>query len=159
MCMHLPIKHRKLTGTCFLYGRRTASYAHFDSLTFLIHHHYFIHHHYRDSMRFACILLPSLLLFKRQKNYATQSLDSKLQVIFGVYKQRTCIFQIENHFYERKKDLHVLRKCKSPAATVLCDPPHSLFQMFSLPDKRPTVKEIAFKISLLKHFRVSLFLI
>ena len=37
-------------------------------------------------------------------------------------------------------------------------PPHSLFQMFSLPDKRPTVKEIAFKISLLKHFRVSLLL-
>ena len=84
MCMHLPIKHRKLTGTCFIYGRRTASYAHFDSLTFLIHHHYFIHHHYRDSMRFACILLPSLLLFKRQKNYATQSLESKLQVIIGV---------------------------------------------------------------------------
>ena len=143
MCTYLPNNHRKLTGTCFIYGRRTAYNAPFDSLTFS---YITIVGTAKGLHEFCKITRPKVWIpnCKLYLVFISNGLaSSKLKIIF----------------YERKKDLHVLRKCKSPAATVLCDPPHSLFQMFSLPDKRPTVKEIAFKISLLKHFRVSLFLI
>ena len=78
------------TGTCFIYGRWTAYNAYFDSLTFS---YFTIIETARDLHEFY--YRPSLLLFKRQKNYATQSLDSKLQVIIGVLKQKTYILQIE----------------------------------------------------------------
>ena len=144
MCTYLPNNHRKLTGTCFIYGRRTAYNAPFDSLTFS----YITIVGTAKGLHEFCKKL-------RDPKFGFQTASYNLVFISnGLASSKLKII-----FYERKKDLHVLRKCKSPAATVLCDPPHSLFQMFSLPDKRPTVKEIAFKISLLKHFRVSLFLI